>query len=57
MEQIVIYGAGNTGKSAYFYLRNRYECLFFVDGDDEKVGGYLKDWKSNHPMCWWNIKR
>lgn len=38
MEKIVIYGAGNTGKSAYFYFKsqNRYDCLFFVDKDKQK---------------------
>lgn len=38
MERVVIYGAGNAGKSAYFYLKSRYECLFFVDGDSKKWG-------------------
>lgn len=40
MEKIIIYGAGNTGKSAYYYFksRNEYECLFFVDNDKNKQG-------------------
>lgn len=40
MEKIVIYGAGNTGKSAYFYLKtqNKYDCLLFVDSDKKKWG-------------------
>lgn len=41
MERIVIYGAGNTGKSAYFYYKNRAECLFFVDSDEKKWGGEI----------------
>lgn len=43
MEQIIIYGAGNTGKSAYYYLKNKYECLFFVDGDKDKWGGQIEN--------------
>lgn len=41
MEQVVIYGAGNTGKSLYYWLKatKKYECLFFVDSDYDKVGG------------------
>lgn len=38
MEKIIIYGSGNTGKGAYFSLKNRYECLFFVDSDENKWG-------------------
>lgn len=40
MEQMVIYGAGNTGKSAYFGYKNssKYKCLFFVDSDKNKWG-------------------
>lgn len=38
-KKIVIYGAGNTGRSAYFYLRNRYQCLYFVDSNMEHWGG------------------
>lgn len=39
MEKTVIYGAGNTGKSAYYYFKNIAECLFFVDSDEKKWGG------------------
>lgn len=40
MEQVIIYGAGNTGRSAYFYLKTQYqyECLFFVDSNHDKWG-------------------
>lgn len=40
MKKVVIYGAGNTGKSAYFYLKtqNKYDCLLFIDSDQEKWG-------------------
>lgn len=39
MESIIIYGAGNTGKKAYNYLKDYYNCLFFVDSDKDKWGG------------------
>lgn len=44
MERVVIYGAGNVGKSLYFYLRKQkdYECLFFVDGNKNKEGGVFE---------------
>ena len=44
MEEVVIYGAGNTGRSAYFYLKNhdKYECIFFIDSDENKWGGTLE---------------
>lgn len=38
MKKIIIYGAGDKGRSAYYFLRNQYECLFFVDSDENKWG-------------------
>ncbi len=40
-EKVIIYGAGNTGKSAYYGLRNRYDVLFFIDSDKNIWGGAI----------------
>lgn len=54
-EQAIIYGAGNTGKSAYYSLKNKYDILFFVDGDKninvgiENKKVYSPDVLKNHP--------
>lgn len=37
-EKIIIYGAGNTGKSAYYGLRSRYDILFFIDSNKNIQG-------------------
>lgn len=37
-EKIIIYGFGNTGRSAYHCLKERYDVLFFVDKDSKKWG-------------------
>lgn len=42
MEKIIIYGAGNTGKGAFYSLRNKYECFCFVDSDENKWGKYIE---------------
>lgn len=41
MEKIVIYGAGNTGKSAYYCLKKNYDVCFFVDSDSKLWGGKI----------------
>lgn len=42
MEKIIIYGAGNTGKGAFYSLKNKYECFCFVDSDENKWGKYIE---------------
>lgn len=51
MEKIVIYGGGNTGKSAYYYFKgqNKYECLFFVDNDKSKQGTLFEGLEMKSP--------
>lgn len=49
MEQMVIFGAGNTGKSAYYYLKNSYECIFFVDSDKDKWGNRIENLQVRSP--------
>lgn len=39
MEQIIIYGAGNTGKFAYDFLSQTYEILCFIDGKNPEKWG------------------
>lgn len=36
MKDVIIWGAGHTGKIAYEYLSKMYNCLFFVDTDSKK---------------------
>ena len=49
MEKIIIYGAGNRGRSAYFFLKGQYECLFFVDSDEEKWGTEIENLQVKPP--------
>ncbi len=44
-EKAIIWGAGNTGKSAYYALKEVYEIEFFVDSDPNKWGGESIDGK------------
>lgn len=59
MEQVIIYGAGNTGKSAYFYLKShrQYECLFFVDGDSNKWGKEIEGLQVRPPEALKHIEK
>lgn len=53
MEEMVIYGAGNTGKSAYFLYKNssKYKVLFCVDSDKNKWGKVLDDLPIKSPAA------
>lgn len=56
MRPIIIYGAGNIGRSAYFYLKGAYECLFFVDGDNNKWGKEIEGIEIKAPEVLKQIK-
>lgn len=58
MENIIIYGAGNTGRSAYFYFKSqsKYECLFFVDSDKSKQQEIIEGLQVKSPDLLGNLK-
>lgn len=56
MEQVIIYGAGNTGKGAYYLLKTKYECLFFVDSDSSKWGEKIDGLEIQSPTILKDIK-
>lgn len=37
MNKAIIYGCGNYGKTAYTYLKDKYEILFFVDRNAKEI--------------------
>ncbi len=43
--QIVIWGAGNQGREAYYNLKRNYEIVGFADSDNEKIGKEIVDGK------------
>lgn len=38
MNRVIIYGCGNVGKTAYTYLKDMNEILFFVDRNAKEIG-------------------
>lgn len=42
MKKAVIYGCGNTGKIAYEYLKDKFDILFFVDKNANKIGNAME---------------
>jgi len=41
MKQTVIFGASKLGRTAYFFLRESYEIVGFLDNDQKKIGGEI----------------
>lgn len=49
IKKIVIWGAGNQGREAYYHLRDRYEVAGFYDSDLAKTGREIVDGKQVLP--------
>ncbi|MED3875752.1 class I SAM-dependent methyltransferase [Lysinibacillus capsici] len=41
MKQTVIFGASKLGRTAYFFLKESYEIVGFLDNDQKKIGGEI----------------
>jgi len=41
----VIYGATTTGKQVFEQIKDKYEILFFVDGNPALIGGIVKNFR------------
>jgi|GEM_PF-5867337 len=48
-ENLIIFGTGDIGKSAYYKLKNSYNVLFFVDSNCQKQNTLLFDIKILSP--------
>lgn len=42
MKDIIIWGAGNLGKMAWTFYKDRYNIIAFIDSDVNKIGSYFE---------------
>lgn len=51
MDEIIIFGASNLGKSAYYALKSKYNIIFFADNNSDLWGNEFEGKEIVSPKC------
>lgn len=56
MDDVVIFGAGNLGKTAYYFYKDKCNIICYIDNDVEKWGTFLFEKEVVSPEILWKFK-